>query len=172
MTVVVARFAATGRIGPLYVGMPQAALGAALRGLGLPAEDRNRDGDYTDRHDSLDLSVSDGRLTLLGLDHDGELGFTLPGSLSRGLREHGSAAAVVVRRSALTRALERLGSTPVPDPSLTLAGVQSALRAESGVSLVFARPSTLDLGFADDEECLACAYQAPRPARTAGFEPT
>ena len=150
---IVARFAGTGRIGGLRVGMNAADLGAVLHGLAI--DYRNVQGiDTNDKYDSLDLAVSGGRLVLLGLDHDGELGFELPGALGAGVQP------AAVPRDLLVAELADAGCLWSDDPSLTFPGRQSALRTGAGVSLVFARPSALDVAvdMAADAELLTSAY--------------
>lgn len=147
----VAQFAATGRIGELHVGMDAAALGSALRDLGI--DYRNVHGaDSNDRYGSVDLAVSEDQLVLLGLDHDGDLDFELPGVLGAGTQP------AAIPRDVLEAELTKAGCPLSDDPSLTFPGQQSAVRTGAGVSLVFARPSALDVEMDTDAEFLASAY--------------
>ena len=151
MASIVAGFAETGHIGGLRVGMNVADLGVALHGLAIDYQNV-QEADFNDKYDSLDLAVSDGRLVLLGLDHDGELGFELPGALGGGVQP------TAVPRALLVAELADAGWPLGDDPSLTFPGRQSALRTGAGVSLVFARPSASDVDMATDAEYLASAY--------------
>ena len=72
---VIVEFATTGRLGPLSAGMPAAEAWAAL---GRPAEPA-KDGNF--RIDSLDFAVRDGAVYVLGLEHEGDLTFSLPAAL-------------------------------------------------------------------------------------------
>lgn len=65
-------FATTGRLGPLFAGMPAARAWAVLGGPPGADETGNH------RFGSLDLAVRDGVVHLLGLEHDGDLTFGLP----------------------------------------------------------------------------------------------
>jgi hypothetical protein len=148
---VVGDFAATGRIGPLRVGLPLAELLTALRELDLtPFPDAGPD--YSDRFDSLDIAVTDGYLDLLGLDHDGDLTFTLPAALAR------DGSRLTLTRAEVVAHLAQIGCGWSEDPALTFADEQTALRTNVGVSIGFVRPSVLELEMADDEERLAAAY--------------
>ncbi|HTJ67900.1 MAG TPA: hypothetical protein VL551_10255 [Actinospica sp.] len=149
----IAQFAATGRIGGLHVGMDAAALGAALRDIGIDHQ-YVRGADSNDKYGSLDLALSDDRLVLLGLDHDGDLVFELPGALGTGIQPG------VVPRELLQEELMKAGCQRTEDPSLTFSGQQSALRTEAGVSLVFARPSVVDVEMATDTEHFVSAYMS------------
>jgi hypothetical protein len=156
---VVGEFAATGRIGPLHVGLRWTELLTALRQLDL-APSPVAGPDFTDRFDSLDIAVADGHLDLLGLDHDGDLAFKLPPALGR------DRSGLTLTRADVIAQLAQIGCGWAEDPALTFAGQQTALRTNADVSMVFARPSVLGVELADDEERLTSAYiSLPRRAQ-------
>lgn len=152
----VASFAKTGHIGPLRVGMDAAELSAALADLGLAFTPPPEGEDAADRFESLEVSVSDGRLFLLGLDHDGDLAFLLPPSLLDAPASEGSR----LSRSEVTEALSRADCAWDIDPSLTFPGHQRAIRTGIGASLVFVSPDVdiEELDVVPDEEYLASVY--------------
>ncbi|HEV2634388.1 MAG TPA: hypothetical protein VGX23_04530 [Actinocrinis sp.] len=145
-------FATTGRFGPLRIGMPWVGMQAALRDLGLAVPETSPEGDLSDRFECLDLSVADGRLVLLGLDHDGGLAFALPEPLGTGEEQE------TFSRTLLIGLPEQAGCPWSDDPALAFAGQQSAIRTEAGVTLVFTLPTAMDVELPDNDELLASAY--------------
>ncbi|WP_034263735.1 hypothetical protein [Actinospica robiniae] len=154
----VASFAKTGRIGPLRVGMEATGLSAALADLGLAFEPPPERAEFAARFESLEVSVSEGRVILLGLDHDGDLVLSVPPSLLDAPASEGSRLA----RSEMVKALSRADCAWAVDAALTFPGHQSAIRTAIGASLVFAAPD-LDVTEPDavpDEEYLASIYMS------------
>jgi hypothetical protein len=154
----VASFAKTGYIGPLHVGMEATALSAALADLGLASEPMPEGEEVAERFESLEVSVSEGRVFLLGLDHDGDLVFSVPPSL---LDAPGSEGSRLTRREVL-EVLSHAGCAWDADASLTFPGHQSAIRTEIGASLVFVSPDAdiAEPDVAPDEEYLASIYKS------------
>jgi hypothetical protein len=150
---VVGEFGATGCVGPLQVGLGWADLVAALRELDLtPSPGTGPDADFIDKFDGVDIEVTGGRLTMLGLDHNGDAAFKLPPALVA------DRSWLMVTRAEVVAQLARIGCAWSEDPALTFPGWQTALRTNADVSMVFARPSWLELELADDDERLVCGY--------------
>jgi len=106
-------FATTGRLGPLFAGMPAAQAWAAL---GVPPEG-DETGNY--RLGSLDFALRDGVVDVLGLEHEGDLTFDLSAALG------GPAAAGPITYDEVASALAARGCPAgsvltVPDSSTVI----------------------------------------------------
>jgi len=154
----VASFAKTGYIGPLHVGMEATALSAALADLGLASEPLPEGEEAAERFESLEVSVSEGRVILLGLDHDGDLVFLVPPTLLDTPTSEGSR----LTRSEVVEALRCVDCAWDADATLTFPGHQTAIRTDIGASLVFVSPDAdiAEPDVAPDEEYLASIYMS------------
>jgi hypothetical protein len=146
-------FARTATIGPLRLGLAGDALDSALREVGL-VHDASAGSTYIDGSESLEVSIADGSLDLLGLDNLGDFTFRLPPSLG----DQESARLTMVEMLDL---LSSHGCRWTDDEQLTFADQQSAIRTAAGVSVLFAYPETLGVTTIENELTLHSMYASP-----------